>query len=124
MGEFLTTFECPPGPLMAPCRDWLQRETNVAMPPEVLVNMSEAAIDAAFRQQGQRWVPAPGGGTEHADADVHGVRHVPLAPPLRPSRLPLYAAAASGLCLIIWLAVLRPVVRSQRAAEGRPGRPP
>lgn len=125
MADFLTTFECPPGRLMVACRDWLQRETNVAMPPELLATMSSAAIEAAFRQQGQRWVPAPDGSeVGYADNGRHPEHHVPLAPPLRPSRVPLFAAAASGMCLILWLAVVRPMLRSQLAGCERPGKPP
>ncbi|KAL4422897.1 hypothetical protein ABPG75_009094 [Micractinium tetrahymenae] len=112
MADFQTTFDCPPGRLMVPCRDWLQRQMNVALPPEVLVNMSEAAIEAAFRHQGQRWVPAPGGGAT-GGADGHAAHHAPLAPPLRPSRLPFVAAAASGACLLMWLAVLRPMLAAR-----------
>lgn len=124
MADFVATFECPPGRLLAPCRDWLQRETNMALPPEVLMNMSEASIEAAFRQQGQRWVPAPGGGGTHRGDDEHAMGHALLSPPLRPSRLPIFAAAASGTCLLAWLAVVRPMLRSQLAGSGRPGRPP
>lgn len=85
------------------------RAVTASYPPELLANLTEAAIARAFEKQGAQWAPLPA-----AEAQASEAGHAP-EPPLRPSRLPLYAFAAGTTCLLVWLAV-----RPRNSARWRP----
>ncbi|KAL4451172.1 hypothetical protein ABPG77_009244 [Micractinium sp. CCAP 211/92] len=109
---FLASPECPAG--LDPqqrkvCQQFLMRAVTASYPPELLANLTEAAIARAFEKQGA----APAAAAQAGGAgQLVGPQ---AARPLQPSRVPLYAFAASAVCLLVWLAV-----RPQKAARWRP----
>ncbi len=113
---FLASPECPAG--LDPqqrkvCQQFLMRAVTASYPPELLANLTEAAIARAFEKQGAAWAPAPAAAAQAGGAgQLVGPQ---AARPLQPSRVPLYAFAASAVCLLVWLAV-----RPQKAARWRP----